>query len=138
MEIDGIIPRNQNTWSKIDVNNLSTEPAIIPLEATTLQADPRSHTDIHFWDLPNSYPASQATENGCINPSERATGPGNTENNCSENQIAQQQEPDEEDVVYIDLNDWLIIDETGYTTDINQILPPTDLNYDILQHIQRD
>ena len=134
IEIDGIIPRIQNTGSQIDVNSLHTEPAIIPLEAT--QADPRSHTDTHFYDLPNSTPTDQATENGHIILSETAIGPENTENSCPENQITQQHEPNEEDMIYKGLNDWQITDETGYTTGINQILPPTDLNYNILEYLQ--
>ena len=46
MEIDDIMPQNQNVGPQIDLKNLHTKPAIIPLEATTPQADQRSYTDI--------------------------------------------------------------------------------------------
>ena len=118
-----------------------TEAAIIPLEAITPQADWRLHTDIHFWDLSSLKQANHVTRNDSINPSEAITGPENTENNCPDHQLAeitQLQEPNEEDVVFIDLKDWLIIDETGHNIDINQILPPTDPNYDILEHLEID
>ena len=64
IEIDGIKSQNQDARLQIDLNNFHAEPAIIPLEATTPQADPRSYTEIHLWDSSNSILANQATEMG--------------------------------------------------------------------------
>ena len=62
------------------------------------------------------------------------TIPKNTENNHPGNQI----EEKIEDVLYIDLKDWLILDKTEHTTDINQLLPMAGPNYDILEHLEMD
>ena len=69
-----------------------------------------------LWDLSNSNQTNQATDNGNISQSEAVNEPENTENSCWENQIGETIQG----AVYIDLKEWLIIDETGHTTDIDQ------------------
>ena len=53
IEIYGITPQNQITRAQADLYDLLKEPAIIPLEATMPQTDPRGYTKVHFWNLPN-------------------------------------------------------------------------------------
>ena len=130
IEIDGITLQNHIIRPQTDLNDLWKEPAIILVDANTFQTDPRGQTKIHFWNLPNS----KETENGDINLSETASRVEHTENNHTEYQI----EETTEDIVYIDLNDWLILDETRHTTDIDQLLPTTDPTFNLLEHLEMD
>ena len=121
----------QTAIPQTDLNIFHIEPAIIPLEATIPQTDQRVYTGIHFWDLLNPNQTYQVVENENINCSGVVI-------RLDHNYTEYQREDTTEDVVYIDLDNCLMINKTRHTIDIDQLLPPTDPNFYLLRLLEMD
>ena len=131
---------------------LRRQPVIIPLEPTESLPDPRLEPPIKFLTLPNVTIGPETAENEGNEDPEPPAEPFEVSDNTVQqlqelvdnlaNELSSSPPPENtdhtdhpEDIVYLDINDWLIIDSQGSTPNPEDLLPPAIEQIDYLDSI---